>query len=131
MADRAAPAHVSIAVLLDEMHTPVIATRLQRRGHDVIAVAARDDLRALTDAELFRWAGERQRRLVTENAKDFVPILRRAQEMDERLTPQLLTSSRTCPRSRRSLGLLIEALHAWLVAAGAESRPIEDWLPRA
>ena len=32
------------------------------------------------DQEMFRWAGRRGRRIVTENVKDFRPVLRRAEE---------------------------------------------------
>ena len=56
--------------MLDEMHAPAIAAALRERGHDVVAVAERLDLRAMTDEELFAWAGHESRRLVTENVED-------------------------------------------------------------
>lgn len=121
---------MTVALLLDEMQAPIVAATLRSRGHDVVAVAERDDLRALTDSELFRWAADNHRRIVTENVKDYVPILRKSQQTGEQLAPLLLTSSRTFPRSRRNPGLFIEALHAWLTASDAASRPIEDWLSR-
>jgi hypothetical protein len=117
-----------VALLLDEMHAPVVAAALRDRGHDVAAVAEADELRAMSDEELFRWAGERGRRIVTENVKDFAPLLRRAEESGQAVTPVLFTSSRAFPRSRRNFGLLIDALDAWLRAPDANQRPIEDWL---
>jgi predicted nuclease of predicted toxin-antitoxin system len=128
VAGRAATACVSLALLLDEMHAPVVAATLRDRGHDVIAVAEQDELRALTDEELFRWAGEHDRRIVTENVKDFAPLLRRAEGLRHQVALLLFTSSRTFPRSRRNPGPLIDALDAWLRAAQASAPPIEDWL---
>jgi uncharacterized small protein (DUF1192 family) len=121
---------VSPPLLLDEMHAPVVAAALCDRGHDVLAVAEQDERRALTDEELFRWAAERGRRVVTENVKDFAPLLRRAEELGQPAAPLLFTSSRTFPRSRRNPGPLIDALDAWLRAAEVTQPRLEDWLPR-
>ena len=65
-------------LLLDEMFSPAIAAELRDRGHDVIAVADRPDLRAKSDEEIFAWASAGQRWLLTENVKDFRPIMLRA-----------------------------------------------------
>jgi hypothetical protein len=113
---------------LDEMHGPVIAHALRERGDDVIAVADQAELRALSDEELFGWAGQAGRRIVTENVKDFRPLLRRTEESGQYPTPLLFTSSRTFPRSRRNPGPLIDALAAWLDSAADAGRPAEDWL---
>lgn len=116
-----------IAPLLDEMFPPVIAEELRRRGHDVIAVAADPQLRAKSDPELFAWATEQKRRLVTENAKDFRPLLDKSAPAGPGL---LLTSSRSFPRSRQAPGALVSALGAWLSTRDAAARPPEDWLVR-
>ena len=110
------------------MHAPIIAATLRDRGHDVLAVADQTELRALTDDELYTWAGQHQRRIVTENVKDFAPLLRRAEESAQPAIPVLFTSSRTFPRSRRNPGPIIDALGAWLSTADATRRPAEDWL---
>jgi Domain of unknown function (DUF5615) len=128
VADRAAAACVSLALLLDEMHAPVVAAKLRDHGHDVLAVAEQEELRALTEEQLFRWAGEHDRRIVTENVKDFAPLLRRAEELGRHAAPLLFTSSRTIPRTRRNPGPIIDALDAWLRAAKASEPPMEDWL---
>lgn len=110
-------------LLLDEMFAPAIAEQLRRRGHDVVAVAADPDLRALSDVALYEWATTHRRRVVTENVKDFRPLVAAG------VGPgALFTSSRTFPRSRRSPGPLIDALDRWLVGARAAQRSIEDWL---
>jgi hypothetical protein len=117
-----------VALLLDEMHAPAVAEALRRRGHDVVAVAERPDLRAMADPELFIWAGQESRRLVTENVKDFRRLFLRTEESTRRKTALLYTSSRTFPRSRRDPGPLVAALHAWLCDPDAGRRPAEDWL---
>ena len=131
MAARASAAGVSEALLLDEMHAPVIAATLRDRGHDVTAVAEQDELRALTDVELFRWAADHGRRIVTENVKDFVPLLRRADELGHPSARVLFTSSRTFPRTRRNPGRLIDAIEAWLTVDRDSPRPVADWLQPA
>jgi hypothetical protein len=122
---------VTPALLLDEMHSPAVAAALRERGHDVRAVAEQEDLRALTDAELMRWAAERGIRIVTENVRDFAPLRRRAEAAGEPTAALLFTSSRTFPRSRRNPGPLINALDAWLNAPETAHRPGEDWLQPA
>lgn len=124
----AADGPAKIALLLDEMHSPVVAATLRQRGHDVTAVADSDELRAMSDADLFARASEVGRRLVTENVKDFRPLLLSAEESGQPTAGLLLTSNRTFPRSRRNPGLLIDALGAWLMAPDASDRPSEDWL---
>jgi hypothetical protein len=109
------------------MFSPAVATELRRRGFDVLAVAEDAQLRSVSDAELYRWAASTRRRIVTENVKDFRRLLATEQE-----GPGLLfTSTRTFPRSRRSVGLLITALDAWLRKADVGSRPTVEWLQRA
>lgn len=108
------------------MFAPAIAVDLRHRGHDVMAVAEEPSLRAMTDEEVYAWAGKQRRRIVTENVKDFRPLMRQA---GRRGTPGLLfTSSRIFPRDRKAVGRLITALDTWLRQPDALSRPTEDWL---
>jgi predicted nuclease of predicted toxin-antitoxin system len=62
-------------LLLDEMFSPAIAAELRELGHDVIAAAVRPDLRAKSDEEIFAWASAERRWVLTENVKDFRPIM--------------------------------------------------------
>ena len=121
---------MSVALLLDEMHAPVVAATLRERGYDVIAVADQDELRGLTDEQLFAWAAEHGKCIVTENVKDFAPLARQVDD-PRRLANLLFTSSRTFPRGRRNPGPIIEALAAWLDAVGSGAPPVEDWLQLA
>lgn len=114
-------------LLLDEMHAPLVARVLRERGHDVLAVADDPELRAMSDADLYRWAAEHGRRLVTENVKDFRRILAHAEESGPECGGLLFTSSRAFPRSRRNPGPLIDALDGWLRKADP-AWPDEDWL---
>ncbi|HUZ53437.1 MAG TPA: DUF5615 family PIN-like protein [Streptosporangiaceae bacterium] len=116
---------------LDEMFSPVIAASLRDLGHDVIAVAERTELRAMTDDEVFAWATANSRWLLTENVKDFQPILLRALQAGNPATGLLYTSSRSLPRSRKNPGPLIQALHKWLTQGPPEPPLTEDWLLRS
>ncbi len=65
--------------------------------------------------------------MLTENAKEFQPILQQA--LAGTPTARLLfTSSRAFPRSRKNPGPLIEAVHAWLTAGTPPPPVTEDWL---
>lgn len=116
-------------LLLDEMFSPAIAAALRDMGHDVIAVAERSEMRAMTDEEVFAWAASQGRWLLTENVKDFRPLLLRALQADISTAGILYTSNRTFPRTRKNPGPLIQAIHAWLLSGPPEAPLTEDWLP--
>jgi hypothetical protein len=106
------------------MFSPVIAKQLRERDDDVVAVADAPQLRAMTDPELLAWAGEHGRRIVSENVRDFRPLV-----IDDPSGPAVLfTSSRTFPRSKRGVGRLIAALDAWIIAAANAEQSVEVWL---
>jgi predicted nuclease of predicted toxin-antitoxin system len=119
---------VSARLVLDEMFSPAIAAALRDLGHDVIAVAERGDLRAMNDDEVFSWATSQGRWLLTENVKDFRPILLRALQAEASITGILYTSNRAFPRSRKNPGPLIKAIHAWMLNGPPETPLTEDWL---
>lgn len=118
----------TIHLVLDEMFSPTIAAALRDRGHNVVAVAERVDLRAMTDPDVFAWAATHQTWLLTENVKDFRPILLQAMHAGSAPAGLLFTSCRTFPRSRNNPGPLVEALHAWLRAGPPPAPIVEDWL---
>jgi len=117
-------------LLLDEMFSPELATQLRRHGHRVTAVADTPELRALSDLELFEWAAVHSVWLLTENVKDFRPLLRAAADSGRPHASLLLTSSRTFPRSRRNPRPLLDALLAWLKQPGSRTSSTEEWLQR-
>lgn len=110
------------ALLLDEMFSPVLAETLRGDGFDVLAVAGHPVLATMSDPQIARWARESDRRVVTENVRDFAALLR-ASDPPLRV---LFTSARRFPRSRRNPGPLIEALRSWLGAR--TTRSDEEWL---
>lgn len=115
-------------LLLDEMFSPVIAGALRDLGHDVSCVAEQPSLRAMTDEDVFALAVARGCWLLTENVKDFQPILQQALQAGLPAAGLLFTSSRAFPRSRKNPGPLIHAIDAWLRAGPPEPPITEDWL---
>lgn len=112
----------SEALLLDEMFSPMLAESLREGGFDVVAVAGHPVLAAASDDRVARWAADQRRRILTENVRDFMPLLGTI-DPPPRL---LLTSSRRFPRSRHNPGPLLQALRDWL-ASDVERGPAE-WL---
>jgi predicted nuclease of predicted toxin-antitoxin system len=120
-----------VRLLLDEMFSPAVAAGLRDLGDDVIAVADQPALRSKTDDEVFAWACAERRWVLTENVKDFRPILLRALQGGLPPCGLLFTSSRTFPRSRKNPGPLIRALHSWLSAEPPAPSVTESWLTEA
>jgi len=59
----------SARLLLDEMFSPAIAAALRDLGRDVIAVAERGELRAMSDDDVFAWATSQRRWLHRERQR--------------------------------------------------------------
>jgi predicted nuclease of predicted toxin-antitoxin system len=118
----------SARLLLDEMFSPVIAAALRDLGHDVTAIAEQPALRAMNDEDVFALAAAHGQWLLTENVKDFQPILQQALQAGTPTAGLLFTSSRTFPRSRKNPGPLIQAIHAWLTIRTPPPPLTEDWL---
>lgn len=87
-------------LLLDEHYSEAIAVTLRGLGHDVIAAVAHFEPRGVSDSEVFRRAAETGYRIVTENIKDFRPLLLRATVSGEAMAPLLLVPPRRFPRGR-------------------------------
>ncbi len=117
-----------IELALDEMFSPRIAEALCSRGRKVVAVAERLDLRAMTDDDLYAWAAAERCWLLTENVKNFRPIMLRALQAGGAATGLLFTSGRTFRRSRHNPGPLIVANDPWPVKGRPAPPLLEDWL---
>lgn len=116
-------------LLLDEHYSEDIAVALRRRGHDVVSVVADDSLRAASDPIVFTAAAAQGRRIVTENIRDFRPLLLAALAKEDSHAALLLVSPRRFARgSGARTHALVGALAAWLDRASAEHRPVDDWL---
>ena len=114
--------------LADESCDFRVVRALRAAGHDVIAVADRPELRSKSDEEIFAWASAEKRWLLTENVKDFRPIMLRALSAGPPGCGLLFTSSRAFPRSRKNPGSLIRALDAWLTTGPPAPPVTESWL---
>lgn len=129
MAHSAAAARVTVRLLLDEHYSREIASQLRDAGYDILAVVADPDLRAQPDEEIFRRAAAAGRRVVTENIKDFRPLLQRAYANGDPIAALLLVPPARFPRrSGRRAVAIVEALLTWMTAADVANRPDEDWL---
>ncbi len=114
-------------LLLDEMWAPAIAEALRDRGHAVVAVAERPDLRGLPDEAIFAAAQAEGRVIVTENVVDYLPLAADAMRAGRAYPPIIYTTNRAYPRaSRRTAGRLVAALDALLISGIAIQH--EHWL---
>lgn len=98
-------------LLVDEMYPPAIAEQLRRRGHDVVAVAERVELRSLSDPAVIAAAQPERRAVVTENVADFVPLANVADERGEPHHGLVLVDPASYPRGhRRTIGRMVTEL---------------------
>ncbi|MDR1807222.1 MAG: DUF5615 family PIN-like protein [Propionibacteriaceae bacterium] len=113
-------------LLLDEHFSAEIAVILAGAGFDVRAVAAEPALKGRRDPDIVAYAAAEGYRIVTENVRDFLPLVASARAAGEPTPALLLVGSRHAPRGRGRTGAMAAALRAWLAtAAGA---PEEAWL---
>jgi hypothetical protein len=120
---------MTVQLLLDEHYAEAIAAALRATRHDVIATVSDAEVRGTSDPELFRHAAETNRRIVTENVKDFRPLLLQAIATGSPAAPLLLVPPRRFPRGRGDrTAAITAALRTWLGSPDTTRRPIEDWL---
>ena len=114
-------------LLLDEMWPPAVAAALRDRGHDVVAVAERPDLRGRGDDVIFAEALADDRAIVTEDVVDYRPLAAAALQAGRASPTLIFTSNRAYPRAaRRTIGRLEIALDRLLTSRqGLEG---EHWL---
>ncbi len=120
---------MTVQLLLDEHYAEAIAAALRAAGHDVVAPVADAELRGTSDPELFRHAADANRRIVTENVKDFRPLLLNAIATGAPAAALLLVPPRRFPRGRGDrTSAIVTALRTWLEHPDATRRSMEDWL---
>jgi predicted nuclease of predicted toxin-antitoxin system len=113
-----------LRLLLDQHYDPVIAQELRRRGIDAVAVQGdRPDLEGQDDEILLRAAAAERRVMVTNNVRDFAPLVEDFGLRGETHYGVVLTNDSTFPRSKAGVGLLIRALSALV-----EDAPDDDLL---
>ena len=114
-------------LLFDEMLPLFVADELRGRGHDVAAVAEKDELRSISDAEMLAVARREGRAIVTANIGDFRQLASAEAVAGRSFPPLILLPARSWPRfNPRVSARLVTALDA-LLASGAEVEG-EHWL---
>lgn len=100
-------------LLLDEMHAAAAALQLRDRGVDALAITERPDLRGQSDLTVLRWASAEGRVVVTENVRDFIPLIQQWALEGADHAGVVLTNPRRFVRSLPSYPTdLVEALDA-------------------
>jgi predicted nuclease of predicted toxin-antitoxin system len=119
-----------VRLLLDEHYAAEIAIQLRGVGHDVVTVLEQS-LTGTDDERLLALAGSDGRALLTNNARDFIPIVARWAQSGESHCGLVLTSDSSMPRARSSVGLYVRTLRS-LMDSNPEPRALADrvlWLP--
>jgi len=118
---------MSELLLLDEHFPPLLAESLRRAGFDVTSVAETPSLLGTSDEQVYQAAIDNNRRVVTENVRDFRPLLVSALERGNPFAPVLFTTTGKFPRRLSALGPLASALTTWLESTDMPRQP-EEWL---
>jgi predicted nuclease of predicted toxin-antitoxin system len=106
-----------VKLLIDEMYPPAVAEQLRKAGHDVVSVHDDANVRGMDDQAVCGLALSAGRAVVTENAADFLRILRDRTAAGESAPALLITSNRSFPRYPASFtGRAVRALCAFCEA---------------
>ena len=104
----------AVRLLLDVHFSLLIAVQLHERGHDARAAADDALVRQLPDEALLEHAVAGARALLTNNARDFLPIVGQWARAGRDHCGLLLTSDRSMPRDRERIGRFVVTLDALL-----------------
>jgi hypothetical protein len=115
-----------VKLLLDEMVFAVVA-ELRARERDVEAVSERRELRGLTDENLFEYAQETERAIVTYNRDDFLELDRRYRGRDRSHNGIVILNPRRFPQGPGSIGPLVKSLEE-LILGGSPYESFIQWL---
>ncbi len=88
-------------LLLDEMLPATIAEQLRRRGHDVVAVSERPELRGLPDPELFEHSALELRAIVTYSRDDYLELDRHYRAAERNHNGVIILNPRNFPHKGR------------------------------
>jgi predicted nuclease of predicted toxin-antitoxin system len=104
-----------VRLLLDEMISFRVASRLRDLGHDVDAIKRdRPELEQRADAELLLDMAAERRAIVTTNVRDFRVIHERMLAGGEDHYGIIFTFDDTLPRNKASISLWVQTLDAFL-----------------
>ena len=110
------------------MWPAAIAEQLRRRGHDVVAVTERPELRGEPDEVIIAVAGVEERSIFTENVDDFIRLVGIEIHAGRSYPKLILTTDSGYPRrDPRTLGRVVSALDA-LLSGETGTLPDFVWL---
>lgn len=119
-------------LLLDEHYDYAIAEELRRRGIDAVAIQhERPDLEGRDDDEVLRTAAAERRVVVTNNVRDYAPLVEDFGLRGATHFGAIFTDDATFPRTHAGIGLIVRALAAFV--EGAQDDDLLDscvYLPR-
>jgi hypothetical protein len=104
-----------VKILLDAMYSPAIAEGLRALGHDAVSANDRAELLSASDDAILATAQDERRALLTNNVRDFVPLAQAALRTDSTFHGLILTSDKSLPRSRDTIGTFVRLLAALLI----------------
>ena len=103
-------------LLLDEHLPAIVASELRRRGHDVVAVVERRDLRRSPDAALWAAARAEGRAIVSSDVRDYMRLVAEDDAISRAHPGVVLIHHRLFSRGGRDVGRLVAALDRLLLA---------------
>lgn len=103
---------------LDHHYSPLIATQLRQRGHDVVAAIDRG-WESEVDESLLALCQQEERGLLTNNVGDFMVIARRWALQGRTHWGLVFTSDASMPRTRQTIGRYVESLDLLLQSRAA------------
>jgi predicted nuclease of predicted toxin-antitoxin system len=103
------PAGAWVTLLLDEHYADEIAAQLRAAGHDATTVSERG-MKGIDDEALLHFAASEERALLTNNARDFLPLIARWAAGGQDHHGLVLTSDASLPRGKRRIGRYVTAL---------------------
>lgn len=102
-------------LLLDEHYATAIATELRAGGHDALTVAERG-VTGIDDEPLLTLADAEDRALLTNNVRDFAPMVGHWASAGKAHCGLVFTSDMGMPRDKRTIGRYVKALRALMDA---------------
>jgi len=107
-----------LRLLLDEHYNFTIAEELRQRGVDAIAIQKeRLDLEGQDDDVVLRTATVERRVVVTNNVRDFAPLVEDFGLRGDTHFGVIFTDDATFPRTHAGIGLIVRALAGFVEGA--------------